>query len=112
MRSNVAVLTGGDGLRGGAYGLCQVTLKTAKGLGFVGPVELLLKPEVNADLAAKLVAQLHKRYTQLADVAAAYNSGKPYAKAPQVTRERYVPAVLEFAEGFATGPQTGSRGQS
>lgn len=91
---------GGDKARGGAWGLFQVTLGTAQGLGYRGDGPGLLDPVVNADYAARLVAELRNQWHSLQDVAAAYNSGKAYALAPATTRLVYCPRVLQFATGF------------
>jgi soluble lytic murein transglycosylase-like protein len=101
-RPDVVVKTGGDGLRGGAWGLGQMTYKTAEGLGFDGNPQMLLIPEINLFFVCKLLNQLRGRYghDNFKDVAAAYNSGKPYIKAPIVTREKYVPSVVKFEESY------------
>lgn len=91
----------GDLRRGGAWGLCQMTLLTAQGLGFLGSAYGLLDPEKNANLAAQFICQLRDRYgLVLKECAAAYNSGKPFDRAPASTREVYVPRVLEFAREY------------
>lgn len=92
----------GDATRGGSWGLCQMSLLTARGLGFTGTTAELLSPEINAELAATLCEQISKRIKtrELADVASAYNSGKPFAKAPTSTRTVYVPRVLMFATTY------------
>ncbi len=95
-------MSAGDALRGGSWGLCQMSLKTARALGYVGAAEGLTDPQLNARLAAKLCKELVVRFrtTNLADVAAGYNSGKPFAKAPVSTRTVYVPRVLKFADAY------------
>lgn len=70
-----------------SYGLMQLLLKTARGLGYVGAADGLYDPAVNIDLGTKLLAQW--RRTQGDDfqaVYSAYNSGKPdrYLSSPQV----------------------------
>ena len=92
----------GDAKRGGSMGLCQMSLLTARGLGYVGQPTGLLDPVVNAALAAALCKEIVTRLKtrDLADVASAYNSGKPFAKAPQSTRTVYVPRVLAFALAY------------
>ncbi len=92
----------GDATRGGSWGLCQMSMLTARGLGFTGTTADLLNPEINAELAATLCAEISKRLktTSLADVASAYNSGKPMARAPTSTRTVYVPRVLAFAATY------------
>ncbi len=97
-------LIGGDKKRGGSFGLCQMSLATAQGdLGYLGDGDGLKNPEVNTKLAAKFCKLLTKRLktTELKDIAAAYNSGRPFAKAPKSTRTVYVPNVLRFAQEYA-----------
>jgi soluble lytic murein transglycosylase-like protein len=62
----------------GSYGLGQLLLKTARGLGFTGlPVELF-DPTMNIDLTTKLIAQLRDKYGEnISRVYSAYNSGRP-----------------------------------
>lgn len=87
--------TGGDAARGGAWGLFQVTLKTAE--AYVGPLEkpeLLLDVIVNTDVACRIIEADLVRFTgHLDDVICAYNSGKPKRKAPDVTVFKYLPSV-------------------
>lgn len=92
----------GDATRGGSWGLCQMSLTTARGLGYVGTAQGLTDPKVNAKLAAKLCKELVTRFrtNNLADIAAGYNSGKPFAKAPSSTRTVYVPRVIQFAGDY------------
>ena len=98
----------GDIRRGGAYGLFQMTLATAQGLGYHGDGQGLLLPATNIALWAALVTQLRKRFgaDNLKDVAAGYNSGHSYAEAPQErTRNPYTFNVVLFAKEFGwTGP--------
>ncbi len=91
-----------DSKRGGSWGLCQMSLLTAKGLGYVGDASGLTDPQVNADLAARLCKEIMARFktSSLADVAAGYNSGRTFAKAPMSTRTVYVPRVLKFAQDY------------
>lgn len=99
----------GDKERGGAHGLCQVTLATARALGWEGSVADLLLPEINCALAAELcVANMHSVKTPLGsdewieDIAAMYNSGKVYKNAPRITAMQYVPNVLKYFKEYAT----------
>lgn len=92
-----------DIARGGAYGLLQMTYKTAVGLGYEGPPEGLLNTATNIFWASKLCAQNAKRTKAVVgsrewvyDVAAMYNSGRLYAAAPDVTRNEYAPRVWGF----------------
>lgn len=95
----VVNMDGGDGRRGGAWGLFQMTLRTAHGLGFPNNAEpsQLLDPSLNTYYAVELLRDLNRQYHNLRDVAAAYNSGKPFALAPESTRSTYVPNVEAWA---------------
>ncbi len=96
------VNSGGDKLRGGSRGLCQMSWLTAKGLGYLGQPSDLFTPRVNADLAARLCKQLIRQFRthDLRDIAAGYNSGKPFARAPTSTQTIYAPRVLIFAAAY------------
>lgn len=90
-----------DLARGGSFGLMQMSLATARGLGFTGAPEQLLDPETNVHWGAKLLAQLAARFgADIRDVASGYNSGKPLASAPLTTREEYVPRVVKFEQEY------------
>jgi soluble lytic murein transglycosylase-like protein len=91
-----------DKARGSSRGLCQMSLTTARALGFNGMPEDLFDPERNAMLAGKLCSMNKKSFavTNLRDVAALYNSGKPYDKAPASTRLIYVPLILKAANMY------------
>lgn len=89
----------GDAGRGGSYGLCQMSLLTAREYMPTITGSELLKAEANAHLAARHCAALVKRFGEnLRDVAAAYNSGHPYATCPNSTRNVYVPNVLSYEQ--------------
>lgn len=98
--------TGGDAKRGGAYGLSQMTLRTAQGLGYKGDGQGLLDPETNVRLAARLhkanarLLSARGDLSQLEDVIARYNSGKPFANAPTFTKDVYVPGVLAKVKDY------------
>lgn len=80
-----------------SYGLGQLMYLTALEAGFPRtlPPEKLLSPDINLRLTARHLARLWRRHGgRLEDVAAAYNSGRPMATAPAVTRNRYVPRIL------------------
>ncbi len=103
-KPDAQVLNGGDARRGGSFGLCQMSLKTAQGeLGYLGSGEGLKDPELNAKYAAQYFKILMQRFhtDDLKDLAAAYNSGRVFAKAPPSTRTKYVPLVLAFANHYA-----------
>lgn len=86
---------GADAQRGGAWGLFQVTLKTAEAyVGKLDKPELLLDAVVNTDVACRIIEADLVRFTgHLDDVICAYNSGKPRRRAPDVTVFKYLPSV-------------------
>lgn len=98
--------TGGDLVRGGSRGLCQMSWKTAVGLGFTGVADDLYKPRVCADLAAKLCAELVRRWQthELLDIASGYNSGRKYAQAPASTVV-YAKNVVAYADHYRASAQ-------
>lgn len=70
-----------------SYGLMQLLLKTARGLGFSGTPDALYDPLINIDLGVKLLGQLIRSYGEnLSRVYSAYNSGGPdnYKTNPEV----------------------------
>lgn len=89
----------GDIARGGAWGMFQMTLQTARGLGFTGTIDELRDLQTNTGLAAQLVKELNDKWHNLADVYACYNSGKPLIRhvvGSQVRKN--VARVLAFNE--------------
>lgn len=63
---------------GGAWGLMQILLSTARGLGYAGSGSGLLDPEVNIQYGARLLGQLKTQYgTDFRRIYSAYNSGNP-----------------------------------
>lgn len=99
--------SGGDQTRGGSYGIMQMSMATARLLGFKGTWEGLLSVPVCAALAAKLCVQNMARVpiSKVRDetyqawcmnMAALYNSGHLYADCPRSTREVYVPRVTSY----------------
>jgi soluble lytic murein transglycosylase-like protein len=93
--------THGDGRRGGAFGLYQMTLATARSLGFLGEPEELLDLDINAHMAIKLIKDdLMKRgFKGLRDIACGYNSNCTYARAPAKKVE--MGRVIHDARGYA-----------
>lgn len=91
-----------DDALGGAFGLCQMTLETARSLGFTGTPDELFNPYTNALLAASYCAQNAKLLgDDPAKWVAAYNCGPGHVRAgtiPRVTSHVYVPDVLARAE--------------
>jgi len=77
------------GVKSKSYGMFQIKVATARGLGFNSKPQELLKPEVNAWYAAKLLRHLYDRYGETDKVISAYNAGK-YVK----SNKPYVNQVL------------------
>lgn len=72
-------MTGGDLARGGSYGLAQMSLATARALGFKGEASALLSPAVNLDLAARYLRDLTREAAAggygLDSAVSSYNGG-------------------------------------
>lgn len=97
-----------DLARGGSFGLVQMSLATARGLGYKGAADGLYDPEVNLALGAKYMAQNATRVGRdPKDLAAAHNSGRSFAKAPAITRSDYVPKVMKFYPTYRQQLATG-----
>lgn len=94
--------TGADGRYGGAYGLTQLLLKaTAQKFEPTVTKEQLQTPEVSLRISKRLLEENRARLgSNPEDVAAAWNSGKSFARAPEVTRNEYVPKVLAAAKDY------------
>lgn len=112
----------GDAARGGAWGLCQLTYRTACEVddqngrwwatNYPGrPANSLLIPWPNLRLAADLVRELQQRVEAAgfvpqseqwaANVASLYNSGKLLDQAPASTRDAHVPRFLRNWRKYA-----------
>lgn len=81
----------------GSWGLGQLLYETALDLGFDPnqcPTDLL-DPNINVTLTMTLIQNLQHRFgkNNPTDVISAYNSGQPVSRAPDVTRNTYVPKV-------------------
>lgn len=110
----------GDLARGGAYGLMQMTLETARGMGYTGAagdvaqLSGLYDPDVNVALGVRHFADLLKAAGGRADVAiSAYNAGLSRERAGDGKRtandpaapfinQSYVDRVSGFAKKYAT----------
>jgi len=60
-----------------SYGLMQLLMGTARGLGYSGDAEGLYNPQVSLDLGAKFLKQLVDKYSSMPDAIASYNMGYP-----------------------------------
>lgn len=73
---NAKALSGGDGARGGSYGLMQMSLATARALGYTGDANGLLDPTTNIDLGTRYLADLLRQTRGAVDAAiSGYNAG-------------------------------------
>ena len=65
-----------DGSHRSSYGICQIQLRTARSHYMGATASDLLKPEINAQIAAKIMRDNLNRYDYNLDCAiAAYNAG-------------------------------------
>ncbi len=99
-RQSVVNLGPGDADRGGAYGLGQLTLKTAKALGFTGTPHELEDPAVNLEYVCKLIKDNTKPGETVLDVVCRYNSGKPFSRAPSFTKRIYLTRVVDYQAAY------------
>lgn len=92
----------GDESRGGSYGLCQLSLATAREFAPYATPGDLLEPHKNAAIAAMLCVRLRRQYgDDFPDVVSAYNSGRPLERAPASTRNVHVPRALANLKLYA-----------
>ena len=86
---------GPDAARGGAWGLTQITEKTARAYGYTGSMaDLLKRPDVAADLSAKIAAAGNVKTIE--DLGAWWNAGRRTASllpAGHVTLTTYIPRL-------------------
>ena len=62
---------------GGSYGLTQLSLPTAQGMGYTGDGQGLFNPDVNVQYGLLYLSQLLDRYQDEAQALSAYNCGYP-----------------------------------
>lgn len=60
-----------------SYGLAQVLVRTARGVGYQGTPEGLFDPYQSVLCGGRFIRNLSKKYPSLSDVVAAYNMGYP-----------------------------------
>lgn len=91
-----------------SYGMCQVKLRTARWMGYKGPSSRLFNPKVNAEIAARYIKYLLRRYHSNVRLSvSAYNAGHVMYWNKKLVNENYVRKVmrvyqrilLEAAEG-------------
>lgn len=59
-----------------SFGMFQIKVSTAKGLGFKSNHRDLMRPDINTWYAAKLLRHLYDRYGETPKVISAYNAGR------------------------------------
>jgi soluble lytic murein transglycosylase-like protein len=81
----------------GNYGMMQIKLATARGLGYTGTAEGLLDPETNLTYAVKYLAGAYQAAHGNHDRAVAYYAGGYYyvAKRQRLHRPRHEPMSAE-----------------
>jgi hypothetical protein len=101
-------MAGTDGARGGAWGPTQITERTARALGYAGPMSAFNSdPELAAEWTARILLDAHKRrpLATLADYVGAWNAGRDDADknndgqleelpATHSTRAHYLPRAV------------------
>ncbi len=65
------------GIHDTSIGLMQITTRTARWIGFHGPVRRLYNPWVNITYGTRFLALLLQKHPYGSDAIAAYNAGKP-----------------------------------
>jgi len=94
---NAGNITGGDGARGGAFGLGQITVETALALDRTATPAKLMNPQFNANLMARLTKENWvAAHGRVQDVISRYNSGRDFWRAPDGTKLVYTPRVERF----------------
>lgn len=100
-----------------SYGMMQLLLKTAKGLDPNATLEKLYDANYNIDLGTRLIAQNLKKYPNVSDAIAAYNSGTPrknengeYVNSKGVPNvDYYVKQVTKYMNQYATWFKSGKK---
>src|SRR6201986_2677159 len=91
--------------RGGAIGLMQIKLSTARSLGYTGPAEGLRDPETNLTYAVKYLAGAYRAANGDHNRAVAYYAGGYYFAAKRqrraLSRHDQAARVEGFAENLA-----------
>ncbi len=87
---NIYAVHRDDG-RGNSVGICQIKIDTAKGMGFKGNEEDLMRPENNIYYAGKYLSHQRTRYNSLTKGVIAYNIGH----AGVLTSSRYQDRVFK-----------------
>lgn len=84
---------------GNSVGICQIKLKTAKGLGFKGNEKKLMEPSTNIYYAGKYLSHQISRYDSINKGIIAYNMGHAGAL---TSTKYYVRVVKEWTKQYHT----------
>lgn len=86
-----------------SYGLMQILSKTARGMGFTGPVALLYDPMINLKYATKFLKDMIVRFKgHLPDALSAYNAGSGNVEAgKRYVNPEYVQSVLKLYAAYS-----------
>lgn len=82
-----------------SYGLMQVLGATARGMGYTGTPEHFRRESLA--YGVRYVAGRIRQHGNIDDALCAYNSGRPCAEAPAVTRLVYRPGILALRDRYA-----------
>ena len=86
-----------DGQGRHSHGLCQVQTRTARYMGYRGPVKDLYNPYINAQYAAKyLKYQLDRYGGNWRKAVAAYNAGRAVKREGKFVNQDYVDQVWDY----------------
>jgi hypothetical protein len=115
-RSNLVNQTGADAARGGAWGPTQITTKTARAMGYSGPMEeICADPELAAEWTARILAPGVGPKSTLADYCACWNAGRYNADRNNdgqleelppghPTKEQYLPRAIVALQWVLKNP--------
>ena len=88
----------------GNYGMMQIKLATARGLGYTGTAEGLLDPETNLTYAVKYLAGAYRAAHGNHDRAVAYYAGGYYYVAKRQRQQRAHQQTMSAAAEFPGAP--------
>lgn len=95
-----------------SYGLMQLLMRTAVGLGYTGDANGLYDPDTNIGLGAKLIAQLRSKWgDDIQAVYSAYNSGSGTAYLSNASVATHVANMMRnFEQVISDNPVVASTG--
>lgn len=89
---------------GGSYGICQVSIRTAKYIeGNHVTTETLSDPYVNAYIAAKYLKKLYDKYGRYDYAVAAYNMGHVKIINNKIVNKNYIDKVMKLEYNMRNG---------